>query len=55
MAVVHIDFQHKERYILWHAPDAHQFNYDHFEELRLSLSTLSLEVPDQLDLILSKR
>jgi hypothetical protein len=55
MAVVHLDFQHKERYILWHAPDAHQFDYDYFEELRLSLSTLNLQIPDQLDRILCKK
>jgi len=54
MAVVHLDFQYKERCIFWHAPDAHQFNFNYLEELRLRLSTLSLEVPDQLDRILSK-
>ena len=53
MVVVHLDFQYKERYILWHAPDAHQFNFDYDEELRDRLSTLNLEVPDQLDRILS--
>jgi hypothetical protein len=52
MAVVHLDFQHRERFILWHAPDAHQFSYDYVEELRLGLSMLSLEVPGQLDGIL---
>jgi len=55
MAVVHLDFQYKERYILWHAPDAHHFNFDYHEELRHRLSTLNLEVPDQLDRILSKK
>ena len=55
MAVVHLDFQYKERYILWHAPDAHQFNFDYLEELRHRLSTLNLEVPDQLDRVFSKR
>jgi serine/threonine-protein kinase len=55
MAVVHLDFQHKERYILWDARDAHQFNYDYAEELRIRLSTMNLETPDQLDRILSKR
>ena len=54
MAVVHLDFQYKERYILWHAPDAHQFNFDYVEELRHRLSTVNLEVPDQLDRILSQ-
>ena len=55
MAVVHLDFQYKERCILWHAPDAQQFNFDYLEELRHRLSTLSLEVPDQLDRILSEK
>jgi serine/threonine protein kinase len=54
IAVVHLDFQYKERYILWHAPDAHQFNFDHLEEMRQRLSTANLQVPDQLDGILSK-
>jgi hypothetical protein len=52
--VVFLDFQHKERYILWHAPDAQQFNSDSVEELRIRLSTMNLEIPDQLDRILSK-
>ncbi|HZW33694.1 MAG TPA: serine/threonine-protein kinase [Isosphaeraceae bacterium] len=54
-AVVYLDFQSKERYILWHAPDAQQFNYDSVEELRIRLSTMNLEIPDQLDRILSKK
>jgi serine/threonine-protein kinase len=55
LAVVHLDFQNKERYILWDAPDAHQFNYDLVGELKLRLSAMNLEVPDRLDRILSKR
>jgi hypothetical protein len=35
--------------ILWHAPDAHQFNFDHLEELTHRLATVSLQVPDQPD------
>jgi serine/threonine-protein kinase len=54
-AVVHLDFQSKERYILWDAPDAHQFNYGSVEELRIRLSTMNLEVPDRLDRILSSK
>ena len=53
LVVVHLDFQYMERYIFWYAPDAHQFNYDYDEELKVGLSTLNLEVPDQLDRILS--
>ena len=55
MAVVHLDYQYKERYILWHAPDAQQFNFDYVEELRHRLSTVNLEVPGQLDRILSTK
>ena len=55
MAVVYLDFQSKERYILWHAPDAHQFNYENVEELRIRLTTMNLEIPGRLDGILSKK
>jgi hypothetical protein len=55
MAIVHLDFQYRPRFILWHAPDAHHFNFDYAEELRHRLSTLNLQVPDQLDRILSKK
>ncbi len=54
MAVVHLDFQYKERYILWHAPDAHQFNFDYLEELTQRLSTVNLEVPGKLERVLAK-
>jgi serine/threonine-protein kinase len=55
MAVVHLDFQQKERYILWHAPDAQQFNFDYREELRQRLVTVDLEVPGGLDQALVKK
>jgi hypothetical protein len=54
-AVAHLDFQAKERYILWDARDALQFNYGSVEELRIRLSTMNLEIPDRLDRILSKK
>jgi serine/threonine-protein kinase len=55
MAVVYLDYQYKVRCVFWHAPDAHHFNFDYFEELRQRLSTLNLEVPEQLGRILSKK
>ncbi len=55
MAAVHLDWQYKERCILWHAPDAQQFNFDYLGELRQRLSTLSLQVPDQLEGALTKK
>jgi hypothetical protein len=55
MAIIYVDFQHKECYILWHAPGAYQFNYDYLEELRARLSVMNLEIPDQIEQILSKK
>ena len=52
-AVVHLDFHYKERYILWHARDAQQFNYENIAEMKNRLSVMNLEVPDQLDRIFS--
>jgi serine/threonine-protein kinase len=51
MAIIYVDFQHKERYILWHAPGAVQFNYDYLEELRARLSVMNLEIPERIDRI----
>ena len=55
MAIAYVDFQYKERYILWNAPDACQINYDHAEGLRSGLTARSLEIPDQFDRILSTK
>ena len=55
MAIVYVDFQNKERYILWDAPDACQINYDYAEELKIGLTARSLEIPDRIDRILSKK
>jgi serine/threonine-protein kinase len=55
MAVAHVDVHHKQRFILWHAPKAHQFNFDYGEELKRLLSSASLEIPDQVDCILSAK
>lgn len=53
MAVIHFDFQHKERYTLWHTPKAHQFNYGNIEDLRYMLTTAGMEMPERLGDILS--
>jgi serine/threonine-protein kinase len=52
-AIVYVDFQYKERFILWDAPGARQINYDYAEELRQALSTMSLEISGPLQRILS--
>jgi serine/threonine-protein kinase len=53
MVITYADFQNKGRYILWHAPDAQQFNYDYLEELRARLTVMNLEIPDRIDRIVS--
>ncbi len=55
LAVAHIDFQGSERFILWHAPNAQQFNFGDPGELNHMIYHLGLEAPDQLDRALSKR
>ena len=55
LAIAHIDFQGSERYILWHSPNAQQFNFGDAGELNHMIYHLGLEAPDQLDRALSKR
>jgi serine/threonine-protein kinase len=55
LVISYLDFQNSARYILWHAPNAHQNNFDDAGDLNHALLTLSLEVPDQVDRVLTKR
>jgi hypothetical protein len=55
LLVAHLDFQSKERYILWHAPNVHQFNFEYLAELKHILATAFLEIPVELDRVLSRR
>lgn len=54
LVIVHVDFMGAERYVLWHAPRAHQLNYDAPADLNHELFSLGMEVPDQLDRVLSR-
>ena len=54
LAIVHLDFMNSERYVLWHAPRAHQLNFDVASDLTHELYTLGMEVPDQLDRVLAR-
>ena len=51
----YLDFQSSDRYILWHAPNAQQFNFDDPADLNHMLFNLGLEALDQLDKVLTKR
>ncbi|QEH32245.1 Serine/threonine-protein kinase PknB [Aquisphaera giovannonii] len=53
--LAYLDFQSRDRYILWHAPKAHQFNLKYPEEVRTVLPTVNLEIPDRFDGLLAGR
>jgi serine/threonine-protein kinase len=55
LVLTHLDFQGTQRYVLWHAPRAHQLKFDDPDELSNELETLGMELPDQLDTALSRR
>jgi eukaryotic-like serine/threonine-protein kinase len=54
LAIVHLDFMNAVRYIIWHAPKAHQLNFDDPAEFNHELFSLNMEIPDQLDQVLSR-
>jgi serine/threonine-protein kinase len=55
LVIAHLDFHGAERYVLWHAPRAHQLNFDDPTDLLRELDELGLEPPDQLETALSRR
>ena len=55
LAIVHLDFMNTERFVLWHAPRGHQLNFDDAADLNHELYTLGMEIPDQLDRVLTRR
>ena len=54
LAIIHLDFMNTERYVLWHAPRGHQLKFDDAAELNHELYTLGMEIPDQLDKVLTR-
>jgi eukaryotic-like serine/threonine-protein kinase len=55
LAIIHLDFMNTERFVLWHAPRGHQLNFDDAADLNHELYTLGMEIPDQLDKVLTRR
>ena len=55
LVITHLDFQGTERYVLWHAPLAHQVTFDDPADLLGELQKLGMEPPEQLDAALSRR
>ncbi|MHC5542510.1 hypothetical protein ACYOEI_30160, partial [Singulisphaera rosea] len=53
--IVYLDFQHEERFILWHASKGHQFNFKYVAELKHILTAGCLEIPVQLDKALAAK
>ncbi|MGP0064684.1 MAG: serine/threonine protein kinase [Isosphaeraceae bacterium] len=54
LVVAYLDFMNTERYILWHAPKSHQLNFDAPGDLKHEVYSLGMEVPDQVDKVLSR-
>jgi serine/threonine-protein kinase len=54
LAIAHLDFMNSVHYVLWHAPKSHQLNFDDPGDLNHELFALGMEVPDQLDRVLSR-
>ena len=54
IAIAHLDFMNTEHYVLWHAPKSHQLNFDEPGDFNHELFTLGMEVPDQIDKVLSR-
>lgn len=55
VVIVFNDYMNEDRYIIWDAVAGRQFNFDAADELNHTLFQLGLEVPDQLDRVLTKR
>ncbi len=55
LAIIHLDFMNTERYVLWHAPRGHQLNFDEAGDLNHELYTLGMEIPEQIDKVLTRR
>ncbi len=55
LVIAHLDFMNDDRFILWHAPRAHQLNFTDPADLNHELFTLGLEVPDSLSRALARR
>jgi serine/threonine-protein kinase len=55
LALAHLDFQGTPRYVVWHAPRAHELKFDTSDDALQELETLGLEIPDQFEDALSRR
>jgi eukaryotic-like serine/threonine-protein kinase len=54
LAIAHLDFMNSEHYVLWHAPRSHQLNFDEVGDFNHELFALGMEVPDQIEKVLSR-
>jgi eukaryotic-like serine/threonine-protein kinase len=54
LVIAHLDFMNTARYVLWYAPRSHQINFSDAAELNHELFGLGMEVPEQVDKVLSR-
>jgi serine/threonine-protein kinase len=55
VVIAYNDHLNDDRYIVWDAPAGRQLNFDAADQLNSNLFKLGLEVPDQLDRVLTKK
>jgi len=55
MVLAYQSFKKTFSYILWHAPNSQQLNFEESEALRNTLQHLSMQEPDQLEHVLTRR
>jgi serine/threonine-protein kinase len=54
LAIVHYDFVNTPQYVIWHASKGHHLKFEDPADFNHELYSLGLEIPDQLDRVLSR-
>jgi serine/threonine-protein kinase len=54
LVIAHLDFQSTTRYVFWNAPRGQHLKYDDPADLLNELEGIGMELPDQLDTVLSR-
>lgn len=54
LAIAHLDFMNSEKFVIWNASRGHQLNFDDAADFNHELYTLGMEVPDQVNKVLTR-
>jgi serine/threonine-protein kinase len=55
LAIIHLDFMNSPQYVIWHAPKSHHLRFDDAGDFNHELYSLGMEIPDQLNKVLSRQ